>query len=230
MIPLFAVLSTLCALAVQLGFAGFLLDLTPKGIDTGAAAGPGGIWLDAVLLLLFGLVHSLLARPAVKRRLPARAGRSLYNLIAAAQLVLLALCWAPLPATVWHVSGPAAAACLLLFAAGNALVLWALASIDPLHFFGLRQAFAPSSPEPAFSLRGPYRLVRHPVQTGLIVVLWATPHMSAGHLLMAGVLTLYSIAATLALEERDLRAAVGADYDAYRSRVPALLPWPRRRG
>lgn len=80
-------------------------------------------------------------------------------------------------------------------------------------------------------MRGPYRHVRHPIQAGLIIALWATPLMTVGHALLAGVLTLYSVTATLFLEERDLASTIGQAYCAYRRKVPALLPFsiPRRR-
>ena len=78
-------------------------------------------------------------------------------------------------------------------------------------------------------MRGPYRIVRHPIQTGLIVALWASPVMTAGHAQLALLFTAYSVAATLLLEERDLRRALGDTYERYRQRVPALVPWRRGR-
>jgi protein-S-isoprenylcysteine O-methyltransferase Ste14 len=74
-------------------------------------------------------------------------------------------------------------------------------------------------------MRGPYRHVRHPIQTGLIIALWAAPSMTVGHALLAGFLTLYSVFATLFLEERDLVNAMGDGYRAYRRKVPALIPF-----
>ena len=180
---------------------------------------------NILLLLAFGAAHSALARPAVKHRLYGHAGsvwtRPVYMLVTAVQLALLMVCWSPMPATLWEIPPTLS---LALFASGNLIVIWAIVSIDAWHFFGLRQAFSPASTEPAFSLRGPYRYVRHPIQSGLVLALWSTPHLSAGHALLAGVLTLYSVMATLKLEERDLDAALGGLYAAYKRRVPPFIP------
>lgn len=225
-----AVSSFLAAQAVQLYFAGFLQNWTPKGIDTGSPAStPAAVVADCALLILFGLVHSLMARPffkqALRRLAPATLERSLYILVASLQLAMIIVFWVPLPAPLWTItSKPGTLAVLGIFALGNLLLAWAIFSIDPFHFFGLRQVFSPAAPEPPFSMRGPYRTIRHPIQAGLIIALWATPSMTTGHALLAGTLTLYSICATLFLEERDLAAAIGSTYRNYRRDVPALLP------
>lgn len=226
-----AVSSFLAAQAVQLYFAGFLQNWTPKGIDTGSPAStPAAVVADCALLILFGLVHSLMARPffkqALRRLAPATLERSLYILVASLQLAMIIVFWVPLPAPLWTItSKPGTLAVLGIFALGNLLLAWAIFSIDPFHFFGLRQVFSPAAPEPPFSMRGPYRIIRHPIQAGLIIALWATPSMTTGHALLAGTLTLYSICATLFLEERDLAAAIGSTYRNYRRDVPALLPF-----
>lgn len=189
---------------------------------------------NTALLLLFGVVHSLMARPAVKCRLygavPPRMERSVYTLVAAAQLAMIVVFWTPMPTPLWTVSSLAGIYTLYAaFVTGNLLLLWAIHCIDSLHFFGLRQAFCENAAEPVFSIRGPYRYVRHPIQTGLIMALWATPVMTQGHALLAGVLTLYSVTATLFLEERDLENTLSDSYVSYRRKVPALLPLPIRR-
>ncbi|UGQ45283.1 methyltransferase family protein [Massilia endophytica] len=225
---LFAVASSLAVLAVLAAFAAFLQNWIPKGIDTGMPPIEGGIVFNLLLLAFFGIVHSALARPAVKRRLygaNAAWSRPVYIAVSALQLGALLVLWTPMPGVVWHFSTPAAVGVFLaLYGASLLLVAWAIFSIDALHFFGLRTA------EPPFALKGPYRYVRHPIQTGLIVALWSAPHMSVGHALMAAVLTAYSVLATLRLEEHDLEAALGESYRAYRRDVPALLPrlWRRR--
>lgn len=215
--------------AALLYFAGFLRNWTPWGVDTAPGLPGGGVAGNLLLLGVFCLSHSLLARPAVKGRLfgrlQGRLSRSVYNLVAGATLGLLMWGWTPLPATWWDCpAGPARIMVETLYWAGWALLAAATGAIDALHMFGLRQAFSRTCGEPPFTMRGPYRLVRHPIQLALITVVWATPHMTAGHALLAGVLTAYSILATLALEEPDLRRQLGQTYVAYSRHVPALLP------
>jgi len=229
-IRVFALSAFLAAQAAQLYFIGFLQNWTPKGIDSGSAASvPLAAACNLALLALFGLVHSLMARPAFKRGLrrlvPGELERSVYILVSGLQLAMIVFFWTPLPAPLWTIDSRwGMLAVVSLFVLGNLLLMWAVLSIDPWHFYGLRQAFSPAAQEPPFSMRGPYRRVRHPIQTGLIIALWAAPSMSFGHALLAGVLTLYSIMATLFLEERDLVNAMGDAYCAYRRKVPALLP------
>ncbi len=221
----------LAAQAVQLYFVGFLQNWTPKGIDTGSPANTAGVVVaDGALLIVFGLVHSLMARPFFKQALrhiaPAALERSLYILVSSLLLAMIVVLWTPLPAPLWTITSRwGALAVLGVFALGNLLLAWAILSIDPWHFFGLRQVFSPTAQEPGFSMRGPYRHLRHPIQAGLILALWATPSMTTGHALMAGTLTLYSISATLFLEERDLVASLGPAYRTYRGEVSALLPF-----
>lgn len=230
-IRLIALSAFLAAQAAQLSFIGFLQNWTPKGIDTGTE---GSAALAAVcncaLLAFFGLLHSLMARPAFKQALrrmaPKELERSIYILVSSMQLAMIVVFWTPMPAPLWTVDSRwGMLAVLSLFALGNLLLIWAVQSIDPWHFYGLRQAFSSAAHEPSFSMRGPYRHVRHPIQTGLIIALWATPSMTVGHALLAGFLTLYSIIATLFLEERDLVNAMGDAYCAYRRKVPALIPF-----
>lgn len=230
MTRIIAVLIFLLVQAVQLYFIGFLQNWTPIGIDTGASSNS---MLAAVsncaLLAAFGLVHSLMARPACKcklyRTVPHRLERSIYTLVSGALLVMIVVFWMPMTAPLWTIHSPIGLIVIYgLFAFGNLLLIWAIQSIDRWHFFGLRQAFSALPQEPAFSMCGPYRYVRHPIQTGLIMVLWATPAMTAGHALLASVLTLYSVVATLFLEERDLAKSLGNAYEDYRRKVPALLP------
>jgi protein-S-isoprenylcysteine O-methyltransferase Ste14 len=108
--------------------------------------------------------------------------------------------------------------------------LIALAStfqIDHFELFGLRQAVdalrGAADRTQAFRTPLLYRLVRHPLMLGLLLAFWATPHMTAGHLLFAVMNTAY-ILVGVRLEERDLIATFGASYERYRRRVPMLMP------
>jgi methanethiol S-methyltransferase len=203
----------------------------PPLVDSGPAAPPGlAVLIDTGLLALFALSHSVLARPAVKRALarvvPAAAERSLYVLTAGLVLVLLFGAWRPLPAAVWSIGGPAGALLALLGWLGWAGVVASSFMIDHFDLFGLRQGWhrfreRPYS-GPPFQARWLYRWVRHPMMTGFLVVFWATPRMTAGHLLFSVAATGYILVGTR-LEERDLLRAL-PEYAGYRRRVGGVLP------
>ncbi len=224
------------ALAALTYFMGFLQDWTWKDIDSGLGPIAGGTATNLLVLAAYGFIHSLLARPAIKRQLYAsvshRAERSVYNLLAGVLLAAVMWLWTPDAATLWQVREIPARLIQGLFVAAALTLVASIACIDMLHFFGLRQAFGMREPAGGLSRRGPYSVVRHPIQSSLIVMLWATPHMTVGHLTLAIALSAYSIIATLKLEERDLDASLGIEYEHYRLEVPALVPrlWKRRGG
>jgi protein-S-isoprenylcysteine O-methyltransferase Ste14 len=234
----FGLAGYLAALASMVYFAAFLANVVvPKSVDSGPA-GPAGraLGIDLALLLAFALVHSLLARRAVKARLaaifPPTLERCLYSLIAGLQMGLICWGWQPLPLPVWQVPAGAGGSALglglwLLQGAGWGIVIAALATIGSTHLFGLQQARAAARGvpyvAPPFEVRGLYRRVRHPVYTGTLVAIWATPSMSQGRLLLVGVLTIYLFIG-LAYEERDLERDFGEAYREHKRRVPSLLP------
>ncbi|HET7563436.1 MAG TPA: isoprenylcysteine carboxylmethyltransferase family protein [Gemmatimonadaceae bacterium] len=220
-----------------IGFVGNLV--VPKSLDTGAAGALGAaLAIDAVLLTLFAVQHSGMARPAFKRWwtriIPEPIERSTYVLVASAVLALIFALWRPLPGIVWHVVNPVGVVVLwALFALGWTIVLLATFMIGHANLFGLEQVW--------FNLvgrmRGPdrfrtpalYRIVRHPIMLGFFIAFWATPVMTVGHLLFAVATTGYILLAVLQLEERDLIAHFGDAYREYRSRVPAFIPFTGRR-
>ncbi|MBX3354561.1 MAG: isoprenylcysteine carboxylmethyltransferase family protein [Phycisphaeraceae bacterium] len=208
-----------------------------KSIDAGTpgAIGPS-LLINALLLTIFVVQHTIMARPAFKRWwttvIPAAIERSTFVIAASLSLLAVFLFWQPLPQTVWSVEHPLAAGTLVaLSLAGWGLVLVSSFVINHFDLFGLRQVwlrFMGRSPSPVgFRLRGPYRLVRHPLMVGFLVAFWATPHMSVGHLFFA-IMTSGYIFMGIWFEERDLVAEHGEDYLDYRRRVRALLPIPRR--
>ncbi|WP_420427494.1 methyltransferase family protein [Algiphilus sp.] len=230
---LFALFAALVGLIGQAVLVLFLLDAPVVGVNQGGElSAPVAVAINLGLLFLFALPHSVMARPAFKQRwralVPDALERSVYILMSGVLLTAVCVHWQPLPSVIWSVEGAALQGVIYaLFAGGLGFLFWAILSIDFLHFHGLRQAFSAHSSEPPFAVHGPYRIVRHPIQTGLIVALWATPHLTVGQALFAAVLTGYSVLATLKLEERDLRAGIGDAYERYRSKVPALIPGPR---
>lgn len=227
----------LCSFLYLLAFLAGLP--VPRTVDDGPAAATwAALAVDSVLLLLFGLQHSVMARAGFKRAwtrfVPQPIERSTYVLATVLVMALLFAAWRPLPFVVWSAAGAAEVALYALFAAGAFLVLLATFLIDHFELFGLRQVFAyfrgRRAAQPHFRLRGPYRLVRHPLYVGWLVTFWATPRMTAGHLLLAAGMTAYILLA-IRFEERDLVRAHGADYVEYRRKVPMLLPsLSRQRG
>lgn len=233
---LFGLAGYLASLLSMVYFGLFLANLgVPRSVDSGPAGPPGrALAVDLALLLAFALVHSLLARQAVKDRLvrhfPAELERSLYSLVAGLQMGLLCWGWQALPRPVWEVPAEWAALDLGLWAlqgAGWVVVVIALATIGSTHLFGLQQAWCAARRvpyvAPPFASRGLYRRVRHPVYTGSLIAIWSTPTMSQGRLLLVGVLTVYLFVG-LWFEERDLERQFGEVYREHRRHVPALFP------
>jgi methanethiol S-methyltransferase len=208
-----------------------------RSIDAGVAAPIGeAVAVNVLLLGLFAVQHSVMARPAFKRWwtrfVPPSLERSTYVLLASLVLLLLFWQWRTMPEVVWNVTSPAARLGLwVLFWLGWATVLAGTFMINHFDLFGLRQVYLAwrGQPYTDIGFRTPllYRLVRHPIMLGFIVAFWATPKMTAGHLLFAIATTGYIVIA-VQLEERDLVAAIGAQYREYRGRVRMFLPWPRR--
>ena len=206
--------------------------LVPKTIDSGPAAPLGEAFLvNLALLSAFALQHSVMARPAFKRWWTRFVAPPIERatFVLAASLLLFAIClgWRALPQAVWHVEGTAALVLQALFWAGWGIVLAATFMISHFELFGLRQVWLHARGRgyaaPRYVERFFYRFVRHPIMLGFLIAFWATPAMSVGHLLFAVVTTLYILVA-LQLEERDLVREHGAAYEAYRQRVPMLVP------
>jgi len=185
---------------------------------------------------VFAVQHTVMARPWFKRRwtriVPEPAERATFVLATSLALALLFWLWRPVGGTVWSLPGPGAVALWAGYAAGWVVAVSATFLISHSDLFGLRQAWLHArriaySPPP-FTERGLYRRIRHPLMTGFLIVFWAAPIMTAGHVLFAATATGY-ILAGIAFEERDLIQSLGETYTAYRDRVPALIPRPAQR-
>jgi len=243
MAGLVAVLYGIAAYAVFLGSLlyaiGFVGNLVvPKSIDSGVV-GPllPSLVIDVLLLGLFAVQHSVMARPGFKRWwtlfVPRSVERSTYVLFASLVLVALYYHWQPIPEPVWTVQNPLAAGILdAIFWSGWILLLVSTFLISHFELFGLKQVFlrmlGRELPAPQFHTPLLYRHVRHPIYLSFLLAFWSTPVMTAGHLLFAAATTGYILIA-IQLEERDLIGMFGDQYRRYRDQVAMLLPLPGRK-
>ena len=214
-----------------IGFIGNVY--VPRSLDSAARA---PFWqallTDILLLAVFAVQHSVMARPAFKRVLtrliPTAAERSTYVLCSSLALIALFAFWQPIGGVIWNVTDATTrAALMLLLGLGFALVLLTTFLINHFDLFGLRQVFLYllGRPYTHLEFRTPlfYKYVRHPLYIGWLIAFWATPTMTGAHLLFAVMTSAYILMA-IRWEERDLVTLHGADYENYRKRVPKLVP------
>jgi protein-S-isoprenylcysteine O-methyltransferase Ste14 len=211
--------------------------VVPKTIDTMPRdASVATVLIDLLLVALFAFQHSLMARPWFKARwtriVPQHVERSTYVLATALVLALLFWQWQPIAGVVWNVENPLGKGLLqALFWSGWVILFASTFMINHFDLFGLRQVTLrlkdqPYQPVPFVEV-ALYRFVRHPIMLGLLIGFWATPSMSAGHLLLAAATTVY-IFIGIYLEERDTRQALGETYERYRRRTSMIVPLPGR--
>ena len=208
----------------------------PMTIDGGVAGPPGrALIVNLVLMSIFAVQHSVMARPQFKRWwtrfVPPSIERTTYVLLASFALALLIWQWQPMPALVWQIADSRLAlAVTTLSFVGWLIVLTSTFLINHFELFGLHQVANNLTGRrmPAQRFRTPflYRFVRHPLYLGFIIAFWAAPTMTVGHLLFAAVTTAY-IFLGIWLEERDLITVFGEEYRRYKDRVSMLVPWRR---
>jgi len=219
-----------------IGFIGNFV--VPKSIDAGFQGGTNLVWLiDILLLSLFAIQHSVMARQGFKKAwtkiIPKSIERSTYVLFASVALILMFAFWRPIPGTVWSVESSFWAMVLnLLFFIGFFIVLLTTFLINHFNLFGLQQVYRnlkgkeqvyPKFVKPFF-----YKLVRHPLYLGFIIAFWAVPKMTIGHLLFSLATTGYILIA-MQLEERDLVRFHGNAYIRYQQEVSQIIPMPHKK-
>ena len=216
----------------------FIADLfVPVTINHGAGVAPdvssaAALFWNAGVVLVWGLQHTVMARPAFKRLwtkvVPAPIERSTYLVCVAMVTVLLVLCWIPMPTVLWDTTNTVLAPLLIgVYFLGWCIVLFSTFLINHFHLFGLQQAFLflrrLQSKQETFQTPLLYKLVRHPMMSGVLIALWAVPVLTVGRLFFNVLMTLY-VFVGLYFEERTLTAELGEEYERYQETTPSVIP------
>ena len=230
---LYGIVSYFVGVAGLVAIIASLAQILPFGFLWGEGAFPGNpiVW-NTLLVTAWGIIHSGMARPgfktAITRLIPVAAERSTYVLVSGVTSILLTGFWMTVPGQVWHVqTGIPANIIWAVFVFGWAFLLASTFAINHFDLFGLRQVYLhfrnqPNPPLP-FVKRAMYAYIRHPIQTGVLIGVWATPSMTMTQIILSVGFTVY-IFIGLWFEERDLIAEHGDAYRAYRMETGKVLP------
>ena len=226
----------LIAFLYAIGFVGNLF--VPKTIDSGVKPTLlKAILTNIILLSVFALQHSIMARPKFKEWFTSifshAMERSTYILLSSLALLLVYWQWQPITILVWEIENTILSNILTgIFFLGWLIVLLSTFMINHFELFGLAQIYDNlknrKTSNPKFQTNYFYTLVRHPIMLGFLIAFWATPVMTLGHLLFSVVTTLYILIAVKYLEEKDLRKYIGEDYETYQKEVPMIIPFTKK--
>jgi len=236
---IYGIFAYLLFLVAALYMVGFLANfMVPKSISSIPESSMGQAVLITLLLLsVFAIQHSLMARASFKKWITGFMNpaieRSTYVLLSNLALFLLFWKWQPMEMVIWEAKSEMIYWIVMgLFGLGWVVVLASTFMINHFELTGLQQIYdnwKNKQPEnSAFQINYLYKFVRHPLMLGFLMVFWATPYMTLGHLLFTGVMTLYIFASVKYLEERDLRKAIGKEYEEYQEKVPMIIPFTKQ--
>lgn len=236
----YSIVAYLFSVIALLYVIGFVVNfVVPKSIDSGSATGSSNAFFtDAILIVVFALQHSVMARSSFKKWwigfVGAVAERSTYVLFTSLALFLLCWQWQPISPVIWRIENQTITMILTgLYFSGWIIVFLSTFMINHFELFGLKQAFEnfgnrhPSAA--SFKVNFFYTFVRHSIMLGLLIAFWVTPVMTLGHLLFSIITSFYILIAVKFLEEKDLRKAFGKKYEAYQQNVPMLIPFFTKR-
>ncbi len=239
-VTIYGVLSYLIYLMASLYLLGFLGNfLVPKSISSAAELPMfQAIVMNIALLGLFALQHSVMARESFKNLLTSYMNpaieRSTYVLMSSLVLLLLYWLWQPIPIVLWEINGQTGYwVIMIIYGLGWTLVLAATFMINHFELTGLQQVYDylknRQRDSSLFQVSYLYKFVRHPLMLGFLIVFWATPYMTVGHLLFTSVMTIYILLSVKYLEEKDLRKNIGKQYEEYQEEVPMIIPFTKRK-
>lgn len=238
LILIYGVFSYVVGLVTLLWFIVFIgpWDILPVHIDLEATQSLGlALLINIALVMLFGLQHSIMARPAFKIKLlkliPEAMERSTYVLLSGVAMALIPLYWQSIDGLLWQVEDEIVRTLLIAgFIFGWAFSTLATFLINHFELFGLQQVYFnlrdKAEASPSFEERYFYKIVRHPIQLGVLIGLWSTPEMSMSHLMLSVTLSIY-IFIGLYYEEKDLVNTLGKEYESYQQRVGMIFPFRR---
>ncbi len=237
LVLLFGLISYVFFLAAFLYAIGFVGDrFVPYTVNSGGVSTANAWIINILLLSVFALQHSIMARPAFKKWwttiFSPAVERSIFVFLSSAALFLIYYNWQPMTEKVWNIEGALYISIIeVIFWSGWLIVLISTFLINHFHLFGLLQVFENfknnTLSSPNFKRKLFYKLVRHPLMLGFIVAFWATPEMTQGHFLFAAVTTIYIFVAVKFLEEKDLVNLHGDDYTSYQKETPMIIPFTK---
>jgi protein-S-isoprenylcysteine O-methyltransferase Ste14 len=222
----------LIAFLYAIGFVGNLY--VPKTIDDGTGVfSVTSLLINCLLLGLFAIQHTIMARPGFKKSwikiVGKGAERSFFVLFSSLLLILLYWQWRPMDEIIWNVEGTGGLVLTIIFWVGWAIVFLSTFMINHFHLFGLTQIYdnlvKREQTKLKFQQSYLYKIVRHPIMLGFIIAFWATPMMTLGHLLFAGMTTAYIFVGVHFFEEKDLVNEIGEGYTQYQNDVPMIIPF-----